>query len=239
MNIAQRHHDPERQSAGDDMSAERYLRVLQENMLTDELHAYLVAQRNGRPDFSSALSVARNSDGLIRSDGYCEARIMDAVEVVCLGWEAATLKARDMTRGRQRLAEYRVGVANMRLLATRLAGHAQFIATCNCGMEKYMKYGEQAQSAIEKIKVAAEGVDDFIKGQEKLLKQSGGNRRVFDRMFVRKMRAVWKDITGRDAGRARTPVVEFATAVWAAYNFDPRREGSRFAWLADRFKKIG
>lgn len=239
MNIAETHQGPGVQSADEDVSAERYLRVLQENMLTDELHAYLVAQRSGRPDFSAALSVARNSDGLIRSDGYCEARIMDAVEVACLGWEAEALKARDMTEGRQLLAVYRVGVANMRLLATRLAGHAQFIAACNCGIEEYKKHDKQARSAIVATELAAKKVDKFIDCQEELLRQSGGNRRIFDRLFVRKMRAVWKDITGRDAGRARAPVVEFAAAVWGVYNFDPRRERTRFAWLADQFKKIG
>lgn len=239
MNIAQIYHDPERQFAGEEMSAERYLRVLQENILTAELHAYLVTHRNGMPDFSAALSVAKNSDGLVRSDNYSGSRIMEAIQVVCLGWESESLKARDMMKGRQLLAEYRVGVANMALLATRLAGHAAFIATCNCGMEEYKKHSDQAQLAIEKIKTAAEKVDEFIECQEKLLKQSGGNRRIFDRLFVRKMRAVWKDITGKDAGRARAPVVEFAAAVWEVYNFDPRRERSRFAWLADRFKKIG
>lgn len=224
-------------AARDYGSGERYLPLLREEM-TEELFLYLRKLQHGPPDLTEALALAGKSDGLVGDPQDCAMKIIDAVQCACLAWEAHWRGARDRAAARERLEERQVAVANMHLLARQLEADTRVIAANRSGIFRSAEHREALIDVIRAVTDAADAVELFIEGQRLLLRDNGGNRKAFDHLFVRKMRTVWQDMTGKNPGVATTRLVKFSELVWVAFGFQPRRPRPLFPWLSERFSKI-
>ncbi|MDX1010512.1 hypothetical protein GOE08_27155 [Sinorhizobium medicae] len=223
----------------------RYLDLLKE-VSEEHYYDYLRRLRAGKPDVGAALSIARNSDGLISGDQECERMVVDAVAYACLAAEYKRQEARSRSNARHNLEAYKTKrkamkrlARKMKRLARKMSRDAGLFAAGHGGIEEHLRGHAQLKNAIRAIKITARLLKKFIKTQASLLRDQGGNFRPFDRAFVRAVRQVWWDITGKEAGIARKPVVMFAAELWVLFDFTPPNPNRPlFDWLAERFDNI-
>ncbi len=219
-------------------SSESFLPMLMQEQMSEEFFLFLRKLQNGPVDLTEPLALASASDGLVGDPQDCAMRIIDSVQCACLKLEGSCRALRDRSKLRERLDERQVTIEKMRLLARQLAADTYAIEAIQGTFEQSAEEREELGLVAKAIGDAAGAVDLFTERQRWLLSDHGGNRRGFDHLFVRKMRCAWTDITGKDPGVARTPVVSFAEAVWLVFGFQPRRRRPIFPWLYERFSKI-
>lgn len=217
-------------------STERYISLLKEEM-SDALFRYLWTLQDGRPDLSEALALARNTDGLIRTPEDCTKLVLAAVYTTCLASESQYRGKAIRAAARERLNEREVAVENLHFLACQLDSDTRVIDATRSDIERRNTSRQDLIAVVKAVNDAADAIERFIEGQRAFLLDKGGNRKGFDHLFVRKMRTVWKDITGKDPGIARLPVVKFSALIWTTFAFQ-RRSGDLLPWLAERFRKI-
>ncbi|MBD9652926.1 hypothetical protein IB267_31665 [Ensifer sp. ENS09] len=216
---------------------ELYLPILREAM-TEELFLFLRKLQSGPVDLSEALALANRSDGLVGDPRDCAMKIIEAVQCACLSRESAYQASKDRGRARERLEQRQVSLANMHLLIGQLEGDFQAIEANGSDIYRSSEQRQELVDVIRAVTEATDAVERFVEAQRRLLHDRGGNNKGFDRLFVRKMRTVWRSITGEDPGIARTPVVDFSVSVWDVFGFEPLRQRPLYPWLSERFSKI-
>jgi hypothetical protein len=219
-------------------SSERYLPILAESM-TGELFSYLRKLQQGTPDLTEAIAVAREADGLVLDPVECSQRIIDAVDCACLLWESMHRTSSDRANARERLEARQASIKSLRLLARQLEADTRIIAASGSDVAGSERQREELRDVVKSVNDASDAISKFLIGQRRLLRDKGGNRQSFERLFVRKMLSVWRDVTGKEPGKRRTPVIRFSAIVWEVFEFQPRRRRPVYPWLAQRFKERG
>lgn len=203
----------------------------------------LLALRNPENhDLSAALSVVRRADGLIIDQSSAEKAIFNGLIWAVFSAEAAKRKSRGFRSAREFNAKRQVTIEKLRRLHTELDMDARIMA------ELELPHTRSSTPFPEPTPLFVETMNDLSKAIESLtrwtteqtliLHNPGGNRRPFERAFVRAMREVWFTITGKEAGVARKCVVEFSAAVWTALTFPNPSVRPVEDWLYDRFSKV-
>lgn len=199
--------------------------------------------RQGKPDFDEALSIARSSGRLAHDDAVCTRKIFEAVEYTCLTAQRDREVNRHREDMRDRIAGHKRKADDLSRFARELErdlGHLQI----RRGDEDFLDDYERLELIINSIDGVAADLKDFLKEQKDLFcgNTEPNRSNIFEQVFVRAMRDVWRDVTGSEPGIARTAVIRFAVSVWSTFNFDAERsrknEPDLYAWFYERFDNV-
>lgn len=193
------------------------------------------------PDLSKAIGIAKDAAGLIVDQDTASSMIAQAVLAAATSAEGERRNAAHRRDGREANKQRAAKVAKMKALYDDLINEeADLIA----GREKHGIDDDdddlsRLSTAIEDIGKAISSLEDFVGHRAAVLADAGGNHRLFEGAFVRIVRDAWREITGDDPGVARVPVINFAVAIWTAFDLAEVNHRPLFDYLKERFENVG
>lgn len=203
------------------------------------LMRFISSLRGPRPNLDPAISIIRRTDGLRVSEEQAKDAIYDAMFLAAMSGEAERQKAiarhlaREINRKRamqlQKLKSFREELVAERVRhPLPFHGHGDIRGP----LEKRKDFVR----ALTDLDAAIVSLDALVQNQRKELSDRGGNNDEFERAFVYFIKITWHGLTGEDAGKVRSPVIEFAAAIWTAFGLPEKSSRPLFDWFRDRFR---
>lgn len=214
--------------------------LLAEN-IDPQLYRFILSLQPGhQPSFSEALSIAEATDGLAHRKQECESAIFHGILWAVLSTESKRQLSSQRRRAREINCKRLVQLSQLKLLYKELEGDAASLGDSHSHEKSGDILGDyQAISGvIADLARAIDSLEDWLGKRSSDLRDSGGNRLIFETAYVKAIREIWQHITGSDAGIARVPVVKFASAIWIAFDFGEPEKRSLYDWLSERFDNV-
>lgn len=210
--------------------------------IDEQLYNFVMAASPGkkRPNLAAAIDIAQACDGLIVDRQAAEEAVYHAVFWAAVSAESNRQRNNIRRLGREIYAKRSSQLENMKALHKELQNDAT-LAPWIKGQESDSSHIEDYSELIgvvQDLDKAIMSLEGWISKQSENLRGRGGNIRYFEIAYVKAIREVWKHLTGVDPGISRSVVVQFATALWSAFDFSHPKTRPLDDWLGERFNNI-